>query len=53
MVEPTLKAKLERLANEDRRSLSAYVEKLLENHIRRASEVPAKHQKRTKQRSAV
>jgi predicted HicB family RNase H-like nuclease len=32
-VRPTLKAKLERLAKEDRRTLSAYVEKLLEDHI--------------------
>ena len=35
-VRPTLKAKLEKLAKEDRRSLSAYVEKLLEDHIRSA-----------------
>ena len=35
-VRPTLKAKLEKLAKEDRRSLSAFVEKLLEDHIRSA-----------------
>ena len=32
-VRPTLKTKLEKLAKEDRRSLSAYVEKLLEDHV--------------------
>jgi hypothetical protein len=32
-VRPALKAKLEKLAKEDRRTLSAYVEKLLEDHI--------------------
>jgi hypothetical protein len=32
-VEATLKAKLEKLATKDRRSLSAYVEKLLEDHV--------------------
>jgi predicted HicB family RNase H-like nuclease len=31
-VRPSLKAKLERLAKQDRRTLSAYVEKLLEDH---------------------
>ncbi len=43
-VRPTLKAKLEKLAKEDRRTLSAYVEKLLEDHVieqqrRRAKQV--------------
>jgi hypothetical protein len=32
-VRPALKAKLEKLAKEDRRTLSAYVEKLLEQHV--------------------
>ena len=32
-VRPALKAKLEKLAKEDRRTLSAYVEKLLEDHV--------------------
>ena len=32
-VRPSLKAKLEKLAKQDRRTLSAYVEKLLEDHI--------------------
>jgi hypothetical protein len=32
-VRPSLKAKLERLAKHDRRTLSAYVEKLLEDHV--------------------
>ena len=30
---PSLKAKLEKLAKHDRRTLSAYVEKLLEDHV--------------------
>jgi hypothetical protein len=30
---PSLKAKLEKLAKQDRRTLSAYVEKLLEDHV--------------------
>jgi hypothetical protein len=29
-----LKAKLEKLAKEDRRTLSAYIEKLLEDHVK-------------------
>jgi hypothetical protein len=33
-VRPTLKGKLEKLAKQDRRTLSAYVEKLLEDHVR-------------------
>ena len=32
-VRPTLKGKLEKLAKQDRRTLSAYVEKLLEDHV--------------------
>jgi hypothetical protein len=32
-VRPSLKAKLEKLAKEDRRTLSAYVENLLEDHV--------------------
>jgi hypothetical protein len=32
-VRPSLKAKLEKLAKQDRRSLSAYVEMLLEDHV--------------------
>jgi hypothetical protein len=35
-VRPTLKGKLEKLAKQDRRTLSAYVEKLLEDHVRSA-----------------
>ena len=38
-VRPTLKAKLEKLAKEDRRTLSAYVEKLLEDHVKSASQI--------------
>jgi hypothetical protein len=52
-VRPALKAKLEKLAKEDRRTLSAYVEKLLEDHAKSASPVIAKQQKQGKQRSAV
>jgi hypothetical protein len=44
-VKPALKAKLERLAKEDRRTLSAYVEKLLEDHVESASQVSVKEQK--------
>ena len=32
-VRPVLKAKLEKLAKQDRRTLSAYVEKVLEDHV--------------------
>ena len=35
-VRPTLKGKLEKLAKQDRRTLSAYVEKLLEDLVRSA-----------------
>jgi hypothetical protein len=44
-VRPALKAKLEKLAKEDRRTLSAYVENLLEDHVRSASQVSVKQQK--------
>ena len=33
-VRPSLKAKLEKLAKQDRRSLSSYVEKVLEDHVK-------------------
>ena len=52
-VRPALKAKLEKLAMEDRRTLSAYVEKLLEDHVKRASQLGVKHLEKAKQRSAV
>jgi hypothetical protein len=52
-VRPALKAKLEKLAKEDRRTLSAYVEKLLEDHIRRASRLSVEHLGKVKRRSAV
>jgi predicted DNA-binding protein len=32
-VRPVLKAKLEKLAKQDRRTVSAYVEKVLEDHV--------------------
>ena len=35
-IKPTLKAKLERLAKHDRRTLHAYVEKLLNDHVKRS-----------------
>ena len=38
-VRPTLKAKLEKLAKEDLRTLSGYVEKLLEDHVKSASQI--------------
>ena len=52
-VRPALKAKLETLAKIDRRTLSAYVEKLLEDHVKSAFQVSVEHQKKAKQRSAV
>jgi len=52
-VRPALKAKLEKLAKEDRRTLSAYVEKLLEDHVKSASQLGVKHLEKAKQRSAV
>jgi hypothetical protein len=39
-VRPVLKAKLEKLAKEDRRTLSAYVEKILEDHVKSAGQHP-------------
>ena len=52
-VRPALKAKLEKLAKEDRRTLSAYVEKLLEDYVKSASQLGVKHLEKAKQRSAV
>jgi hypothetical protein len=52
-VRPTLKARLEKLAREDRRTLSAYVEKLLEDHVRTASRLDVEHLGKGKRRSAV
>jgi hypothetical protein len=37
-VRALLKAKLDKLAKEDRRTLSAYVENLLEDHVRSTSQ---------------
>jgi predicted HicB family RNase H-like nuclease len=49
-VRPVLKAKLEKLAKEDRRTLSAYVEKLLEDYVKSVSQVgPGQHRPRAKQ----
>jgi predicted HicB family RNase H-like nuclease len=36
-VKQALKAKLEKLAKQDRRTLSAYVEKVLDEHVESAS----------------
>ena len=49
-VRPALKAKLEKLAKEDRRTLSAYIEKLLEDHVKSVSQITSG---KAKQRSAV
>jgi hypothetical protein len=45
-VRPSLKAKLEKLAKQDRRTLSAYVEKLLEDHAKSASQIGAEQANR-------
>jgi mRNA-degrading endonuclease RelE of RelBE toxin-antitoxin system len=52
-VRPTLKAQLERLAKQDRRTLSAYVEKLLEDYVKSALEVGFENQQKAKQRRVV
>jgi predicted DNA-binding protein len=52
-VRPTLKAKLEKLAKEDRRTLSAYVEKLLEDYVEDVSQVGVERQQKAKQRGAA
>ena len=52
-VRSTLKAKLEKLAKEDRRTLSAHVDKLLEDHDKSTFHVGVDYQKQAKQRSAV
>jgi hypothetical protein len=49
-VRPILKAKLEKLAQEDRRTLSAYVEKLLEDHVGSASQVRVAQRSRVESR---
>ena len=49
-VRPALKATLEKLAKEDRRTLSAYVEKLLEDYVKSVSQVgPEQDRPRAKQ----
>jgi hypothetical protein len=48
-VRPELKPKLEKFAKADRRTLNAYIEKLLEDHVKSGSQVGFKNQKRTKQ----
>jgi len=43
-VRPTLKAQLEKLAKKDRRTLSAYIETLLEDHVKSVSQITWKSQ---------
>ena len=50
-VRPSLKAKLEKLAKEDRRTLSAYIEKLLEGHVKSAFQVGAEKMPRRAKRA--
>ena len=52
-VRPALKARLEKLAKEDRRTLSAYVGKLLEDHVNNTPHIGVEYRKQAKQRSAV
>jgi hypothetical protein len=52
-VRPILKAKLEKLAKDDRRTLSAYIEKLLEDHLEDPSRMGVNRNGKNKQRSAV
>lgn len=52
-VKPALKAQLEKLAKEDRRTLSAYVENLLEDHVKNRSRQSVEHQRVAKRRSGV
>jgi hypothetical protein len=52
-IKAPLKAQLERLAKQDRRTLSAYVEKLLEDHVKSAPEVGVENHQKAKQRRAV
>ena len=52
-VRPTRKAKLEKLAKEGRRTLSAYVEKLLEEHVKGTFQVGVEDQQHAEHRSAV
>ena len=48
-VRPALKAKLEKLAKEDRRSLSAYLKKLLEDHVKSAFQVSKARKRSSKE----
>ena len=52
-VRPTLKAQLEKLAKKDRRTLSAYIEKLLEDHVNNTHYIGVDYRKQGKQRNAV
>ena len=45
-VRPTLKTKLEKLAKEDRRTLSAYIEKLREDHVKSTSQIVVEQRRR-------
>ena len=48
-VRPTLKTRLEKLAKEDGRTLSAYVEKLLEDHVKSAFQVSKARKRSSKE----
>ena len=52
-IKPTLKAKLERLAKHDGRTLHAYVEKLLNDHVKRSPPAGPQHQQGAKRGNAV
>jgi hypothetical protein len=45
-VRPILKAKLEKLAELDRRTLSSYVEMILEDHVKSTSRVASREKLR-------
>ena len=42
-IKPALKAKLDKLAKQERRTLSAYVEKILDDHVKGAPSQKKKH----------
>jgi len=52
-IKPTLKAKLERLAKHDRRTLHAYVEKLLNDHVKAQPPAGLQHQQEAKRGNGV
>jgi hypothetical protein len=52
-VRASLKVKLEKLAKEDRRTLSAYVEKLLEDHVKSASGIRRRAKRRVEGKVSI